>query len=95
MRKRTFITYDEMDVEKIIKNQLEKAKSSWLDEFTKVVAKFKDDVMTVLDKVMGELKTIREEQTLMSGRLSEHTDTLEDHDARLEKLEKNVGFSTT
>lgn len=52
------------------------------------LANFKDEVMTGLDQVMGELKGMREEQIVGSGKLSEHTDTLENHESRLQKLEK-------
>lgn len=51
MRKRTYITYDEMDVQKIVKNELENAKVSWLDEFSKIVSGFKDEVMTTLQSL--------------------------------------------
>ena len=50
----------------------------------------KDEFYTKMDEVMGELKAIREEQTLITGRVSGHTDTLEDHETRIEKLEDKV-----
>jgi hypothetical protein len=40
-----------------------------------------------MDEVMGELKTIREEQTLQSQHLS-------DHDDRIEKIETHLGISS-
>ena len=40
------------------------------------------------DEVMGELKTIREQQELITGRVSIHSDQLEDHETRLSKLEQ-------
>ncbi len=60
------------------------------DEFKK----FTDKVLERLDAVMGELKAIREEQTLASGRVSEHSDSLEDHETRLGKLEKRISLPT-
>jgi hypothetical protein len=47
----------------------------------------KDEFYTKMDEVMGELKTIREEQTLQSQHLS-------DHDDRLEKIEDHLGISS-
>ena len=47
----------------------------------------KDEFYTKMDEVMGELKTIREEQTLQSQHLS-------DHDDRLEKIEDHLGSSS-
>jgi hypothetical protein len=42
-----------------------------------------------MDEVMGELKTIREEVTLLGGRQSENSDQLEDHEERIGRLEKS------
>ena len=47
----------------------------------------KDEFYTKMDEVMGELKTIREEQALQSQHLS-------DHDDRIEKIEDNLGISS-
>ena len=47
----------------------------------------KDEIFTKMDEVMGELKTIREEQALQSQHLS-------DHDDRIEKIENHLGIST-
>ncbi len=48
----------------------------------------KDEFYESMGKVMGELKAIREEQEVSTGKLSEHSDTLEDHETRLCKIEK-------
>jgi hypothetical protein len=37
----------------------------------------KDEFYTKMDEVMGELKTIREEQTLISHRVSDHKNRIE------------------
>jgi hypothetical protein len=47
----------------------------------------KDEFYTKMDEVIGELKTIREEQTLISRGLSDHGD-------RIEKIESHLGMST-
>lgn len=54
------------------------------DHFENKVSKFKDEIITKLDKVLKELKTVREEQTVQSG----YKDQLEDHDNRIHKLEQ-------
>ena len=46
----------------------------------------KDDFYNKMDEVMGELKTIREEQIMLSHQVS-------DHAARIEKVETHLGFS--
>lgn len=66
-----------------------KAVQELFNEFAETFKKeIKDQVITRLDKVIDELKTIREEQTIMVGKQSEHTDTLEDHETKIGKLEK-------
>ncbi len=47
----------------------------------------KDEFYSKMDEVMGELKTIREEQTVQSHQLSDHED-------RLEKVESKVGLTS-
>ena len=47
----------------------------------------KDEFYTKMDEVMGELKTIREEQPLLSHRVSNHED-------RIEKIESQLGISS-
>ena len=48
----------------------------------------KDDFFTKMDEVMGELKAIREEQTLITGKISQRSEVLENHEARITKLEQ-------
>ena len=46
----------------------------------------KDDFYNKMDEVMGELKTSREEQIMLSHQVSGHED-------RIEKIETHLGFS--
>ena len=47
----------------------------------------KEDFYTKMDEVMGELKTIREEQTVQSHQLSDHED-------RIHKVESQLGIAS-
>ena len=47
----------------------------------------KDEFYNKMDEVMGELKTVREEQTLLSHRVSDHGD-------RIEKIEDHLDISS-
>ena len=47
----------------------------------------KDEFYTKMDEVVGELKTIREEQPLQSHKLAEHED-------RIEKIESDLGMAS-
>lgn len=46
-------------------------------------------VIETLDAVMGELRAIRDELVILSGRQSEHADQLDDHESRLTKIESS------
>lgn len=59
--------------------QIIKETSVTKEEFTG----FKDQTLTLLDKVMGELKAIREDHTITSG----YKDQLENHETRISKIE--------
>lgn len=41
-----------------------------------------------MDKLIGEIKASREEHSVISGQISRHSDTLERHEKRIEKIEK-------
>jgi hypothetical protein len=47
----------------------------------------KDEFYSKMDEVMGELKAIREEQTVQSHQLSDHED-------RIEKVESKLGLTS-
>ena len=47
----------------------------------------KDEFYTKMDEVVGELKTIREEQPLQSHQLSDHED-------RIQKIESHIGITS-
>ncbi|MBL7159721.1 hypothetical protein ISS85_04545 [Candidatus Microgenomates bacterium] len=68
-------------------NEIEQLINEQLKEKIKFLPT-KDEFYIKMDEVMGELKAIREEQTLVTGRISEHTDILEDHETRIVKLEQ-------
>lgn len=91
MRKSTSYFYDVTDVRKIIKDELEKAKPDWVEEITesvgKIVTEKYDKLMTVLDKFVGEVDSYRKEQAITAGKLRDHTDTLENLDKRVKRLE--------
>ena len=50
----------------------------------------KEEFFSKMDELMKELKDMREEFTLLSGRQSEHSDQLDDHEHRRSDLEKKV-----
>jgi hypothetical protein len=58
--------------------------------YQKIVHDIKDPIMEKLDSFLKEIRDSRDEQTLISAKQSEHSDTLEHHEARLSKVEKAV-----
>ncbi len=54
-----------------------------VDEFRQ----FKDDVLARIDKIMGELKKIREEQIFM------HNKVYQDHEKRITRLEQTQSLA--
>lgn len=58
-----------------------------LDNFKKQSNEKLDKIYTLVDGFAGEVKTYREEQSLVGEKLSGHND-------RIEKLEKRVGLSS-
>lgn len=49
----------------------------------------KDELYEKLDGLMGELKAMREATELITGRVSVHSDQLENHEGRISKLEQS------
>jgi hypothetical protein len=52
-----------------------------------------DKIMVSVDKIAGDILSYQQEQALNSNSLSEHTDTLEKHETRIDTLEKHVRIS--
>ena len=89
MKKSTHIL-DEMDVRKIVHEELEYAKPTWVAEISKNVEEKFDKVMTALDTFVGEIKNYRETQELIAQKLSDHEDQLENLHTRVKKIERPV-----
>jgi len=56
-------------------NQIEKIVEETIGEKTKNLPT-KDEFFTKMDEVVGELKTAREEQTIITHKLSDHEDRI-------------------
>ena len=65
------------DIEKVVDEKIESRTSN---------LPTKDEFYTKMDEVVGELKTIREEQAVLSGLNTK----VNDHDERIFKLEKKL-----
>ena len=54
---------------------------------TEVFLKYKDEMLTKLDKLLGLFHKLNEEKTIGAYRQKEHTDQLENHENRIKSLE--------
>lgn len=63
-------------------DEIEKLVDEKIEERTKNLPT-KDDFFNKMDEIMGELKAIRENTTVLSGRVANHED-------RIAKLEKKI-----
>ena len=79
------------DVRSIIDDKLEE---SGLDQVPKKL-NLLDKILVSIDKLVGEVKDYREEQVLVSGKISEHTEQLDDHDTRIKQAEKTLDLRPT
>jgi len=50
---------------------------------------YRDEILTRLDEVMGELKTIREETTIGAHQVFELQEQVDDHEGRITNLEES------
>ena len=56
------------------------------------ITTFTNEILTGQDKIVGQLKTIREEQAAFTGGQERQDDKLEEHDKRLEQVEVKIGI---
>lgn len=84
---------DEQKIEEIVERVLDEKLEEKLEEKFEEKLKFlptKDEFYEKMDEVIGEIKAMREELTMQSGRISEHSDQLETHEVRIDALEDSV-----
>ena len=79
------------DVRSIVKDELI---DMGLDQVPKKL-NLLDKILVSIDKLVGEVKDYREEQVLVSGKISEHTEQLDDHDTRIKQAEKTLDLRPT
>ena len=72
-----------------VKEVVEEAVEDVKQGLRKEMKTYHEKTIEKLDSIMGEFKKFDEEHTLLSYRVSEHSDQLEEHEGRLKKLETN------
>lgn len=66
-------------VEEVVEEKLKTVKPYWVDK-----------MQETLDKMAGDYKKVDEEQTLLSGKQSEHSDAIEELDTRVTTIEHHL-----
>jgi len=67
---------------------LQESQDDLKESFESKMTEFKSEILDAIDAVMGELKAMREEQTLICGRLS-------NHEERIDRLERKANFASS
>jgi len=104
MRKSTTYHYSEGGIRQFVKNELKTtnnridtlenridALGNRVETLLNQFNEFKNKVYELLDKVVGELKAMREEQTIIVG----YKDQIENHETRIGKLEDALESSAS
>ncbi len=75
-------------IEELIERKLEEKLEQKLEEkLEEKLRAFRNEIFEKIDAFFSLYRKVDEEQTLLSGRVSEHTDQLEDHEQRISILE--------
>lgn len=76
------------DMRGLIKDVLKKEKVITQDDLDRSLSKYatKDDIIGFKDTILHELQAIRDNQELITG----YKDQIEDHDLRIEHIEKHL-----
>jgi hypothetical protein len=59
-------------------------------EIENLLTRFRSDMFTRFDEIIGELAQIREDKLFMDHDIRKLKETDDDHEARIKKLEKHV-----
>lgn len=73
----------------VTKDFLEEKLSKVKSELRNELRVYHDEIMTKLDEIVGELQTMREENTIGAYQTPEIRNQVEDHERRLKRLEKH------
>lgn len=73
-----------------LKAQLKTALNKQTREFDQKSKKYRDEILTGLDEVMGELQTMREENTIGVHQTRELREDVDGHEKRITKLESTT-----
>ncbi len=74
--------------ELVTKGFLETKLDELREEIDENARKYRDEILTGLDKVMGELQTIRDENTILGQRTVELRDQMDNYGKRITRLEE-------
>lgn len=79
---------EELVTKSFLENKLVELKEEILVKVDDNARNYRDQILTKLDGVMGELQTMREENTVGTYQISELRERVDNHDKRITSLEK-------
>lgn len=79
---------DEIKVVNVHNTRIEMKLISMEEKFERNLKQWKSELFDKIDQLISSLKPTREEQTVISGKVSKHSDTLESYGKRIGKLEE-------
>lgn len=79
---------EELVTKSFLENKLVELKKEILVKVDENARNYRDQILTKLDGVMGELQTMREENTVGTYQISELREKVDNHDKRIASLEK-------
>lgn len=76
-----------------VKENIRELKNELEEKIETSGAKFRDDILTRLDDVMGQLESLREDRELGIHQTSELREDVDDHEKRIKKIEKAINLA--
>lgn len=72
--------------------RLEESQDDRQEALDQKIIQFKSAILDAVDSVMGEIKKVREEQTLIANQIADQSDKLESHEEIIDDLRKKITY---
>ncbi|MCX8009042.1 MAG: hypothetical protein N3A54_05080 [Patescibacteria group bacterium] len=92
LTKRDIAIIEELIERKLEEKLEEKLEQKLEEKLEEKLRALRNEIFERIDAFLGLYKRVDEEQTLLYGRVSEHSDQLEDHETRISALEEHKSY---
>ena len=83
-------TTAQVATQSFVRKEAKKLEENLKEDLKEEMRKNHDEVMEKLDWLVGSIKKFGEEHTVLSCRVAEYSDQLEDHEKRIAKMEQTA-----